>query len=237
MVAAKHGGSLLVRYGGSTWSVEVGRPRVAGRGAHIDISHERAMHRRLVAFDRVEGHWFVVNLLEHKRVTLSGRYQGGPAERVLMPGEETSLPSGHFRLSFRIGTELRHLDLEVPQQDAGALPMVTGQPPESTAFVFDPKLSPVLQLLAVALAELRLLDPSTSSPLPTRTDVTSRLGWTERQYRNALDRLCSRLYACGVNGVVGDENDKALDRRQVVVDVLVENQVITADHLELLPPY
>lgn len=229
-------GPLVVRWaGGPPRSLAPGGTYVAGRQGDLDLGDEPTMHRRVVSFTEVGGRWFVCNLLEGKRLTVTPRGTGGPV--TLPPGEDAPLPTGSARLSFRIGADLRTLDVVAPPPARpGAVPQSALRVRTATAAApLEVHLTPTLHLLAVAMAELQLLD-ARSSTIPTKAEVCERLGWSERQYDRSLVRLCEALAKAGVPGVVRDGEQLALQRQEVAVGALLDNGVVTYADLEVLPP-
>lgn len=228
-------GALVVRFDDREWLVAPGATKVAGRGAHLDLGSDPEIHRKVAAFASVGGCWFVVNLMgPPKRITVAGRDTGGAGPRFV--SDESELPPGRLRLSFRIGTVMRHIDVDVPERSldtSEVQALKTGTETKASAPRFE--ISPAQRRLAVALAELRLLDPTSTSPLPTKAEVCDRLQWSEKQYDNHLDALCRKLHMGGVEGVVGEGTKKATQRREIAVDVLLEGRIIDFDDLVLLP--
>jgi len=236
------GSALVIRYettaGAKTVRLTPGPMRVAGRGAYVDLGDEPTMHRSVAAFECIEGRWFVLNLLAPpKRLTIAGRHQGGLAPRLVAPREDAELPPGRLRLSFRIGADLRSLDVDVPPRPAVADTIPLDElAPRTRDSRLRIELKPARRLLAVALAELRLMDPTSSTPLPSKAEVRERLGWSDKSYDNHLDQLCAQLEAAGVQGVVGERGAEAARRREIAVEVLIENELIGVHDLDLLPP-
>ncbi|MEO7399096.1 MAG: hypothetical protein ABIW84_11070 [Ilumatobacteraceae bacterium] len=232
-------GPLRVGFAGRSWTLPPTEVHLMGRGGDIDLGDDLAMHREVAAFSVVAGRWFIVSRLEDKRLTVSGRDAGGPAPVALHYQDDLQLHEGRLRLSFRIGTELQTVDVDVPPRPASAgIPV-----PDSRRRVVvrtvaahpETSLTPSQRLLAVAMAELRLLDPRSTSPLPARSEICRRLGWTERQYFRHLEGVCLALHEVGVDGVVGTAQDPCDDRRENAVDALIETRSITFDDLRLLP--
>jgi hypothetical protein len=193
------------------------------------------MHRRVASFTAIGGRWFVMNLLRGKRLTITPRGSaGGPV--ALAPGDDAPLVPGSSRLSFRIGADVHVVDVVAPEpvRSEGAVPTATART-ATDHLGLDVRLTPTLKLLAVAMAELQLLDRRSTS-IPTRVEVCARLGWSAKQYERNLDRLCELLGQAGVPGVVKQGDTPALRRQEIAVEVLLDNGELSFDDLELLPP-
>jgi hypothetical protein len=206
-----------------------------GRGADVDLGDRDGMHRRVAALAAVGGRWFLGNLLPGKRLTMTPRGTGGGPVAVAA-GEDEPIPVGSSRVSFRIGPDLAWFDVEAPTPSER---LGTVVPPASAATATDlvgleVSLTPALKLLAVAMAELQLLDRR-STTIPTRSEVCARLAWSDKQYERNLDRLCEVLAGAGVRGVIKEGDTPALQRQAVAVEALLDNAELTYDDLALLP--
>jgi hypothetical protein len=228
--------TLRAEFEERTWDLLPGRLYIAGRSADLDLSSELEMHRRVASFNVEADRWWVMNLLSGKRLTISGQGSEGAAPQVVNPNEDLVLPPGNLTVNFRIAFDVRQMTLVVPPivRSIG-LPATEAAGTATIAPAIVVGLSPKLRLLAVTLAERRLRDPSSRDPLPSAADVRARLGWSEKQYATNLDRLSEELATVGLDGVLGTATDKALRRREIAVDFLVETGVLSVDDLRLLP--
>ncbi len=226
---------LRAEFEGRTWDLLPGRLYIAGRSADLDLSSELEMHRRIASFNVEAERWWVMNLLVGKRLTVSGEGTEGVAPQVVNPNEDLVLPPGRLTVNFRIAFDVRRLVLDVPPVERGLQMPQEAAGAATVAPTVVVGLSPKLRLLAVSLAEHRLRNAASKDPLPSASAVRARLSWSEKQYSNNLDRLCEELAAVGLDGVLGTTTEKALRRREIAVDFLVETHVLSVDDLRLLP--
>lgn len=91
------------------------------------------------------------------------------------------------------------------------------------------------RLLLAALAEVRLSDPlAPMTAMPPNLSVAHRLGWSPRKLDRKLDYLCRRLAERGVPGLRGEKGQEAVDRRERLVDHVVNVGLIDHRDLEAL---
>ncbi|MEM9566094.1 MAG: hypothetical protein AAGA93_25970, partial [Actinomycetota bacterium] len=85
----------------------------------------------------------------------------------------------------------------------------------------------------LALAEIRLLDPSTVE-VPTNRSAAARLGWRLTKFNRKLDNVCIKMANAGVPGLHGDLGALAVKRRERLVDYAVGSHLVSVDDLALL---
>jgi hypothetical protein len=217
---------LTVRFVDQEVVLEPGEDLVFGRGAELDIDSNPYLHRRVGRFVHADGVWWLENLSTwgHLAVLAHNATSSIGAEgRAALVAPETVV---HF--------------------EAGAcryeLTAVLGEPvplPQAAHRVADPnatvRVAPVpltdeQRLMVVLMAEPRLRDPLTRTPLPTNRSIADRLGWSLTKLNRKLDYLCQKLTAANVPGLARSRDDRANDRRERLVEHLISTgQVTTAD--------
>lgn len=225
---------LVVEFLGEEYLVPPRETFTFGRSADLVVDDNRHLHRRLGRFDHVDGLWWLHNI--GSAVTIEVLDRNSPSRLSLAPGSTMALVFEEASLRFRAGSAAYELIVDVPlappRATDGSLP--TG-PGDGTRTVTGAELTftPDQLRCIVALAEPRLLDPSTTE-LPTNRAAAGRLGWKLTRFNRKLDNVCTKLGNAGVAGLHGDLGSLAVKRRERLVDFALSANVVTVDDLALL---
>jgi len=204
---------------------------VFGRGAALDVDSNPFLHRRVGRFVSDGRYWWVENLNGWTSINVASE-----GRRVMLqPHGRVALVHQHSVVQFEAGSceyEL-HAHLagvpELPPAEPGDLDDVTA--------TFQPAELPLTEeqrLLVTALAERRLRHPHAEHRrLPSNQELAEPLGWTISKFNRKLDWLCEKLHRIGVSGLRGGSR-RAVDRRDRLVQYMVDNGHVTPADLDLL---
>jgi len=226
---------LIVEFLGEEYPVPSDRPFSFGRSADLVIDDNRHLHRRLGRFDHVDGLWWLHNV--GSAVTIEVVDRNSPSRLTLAPGSTMALVFEEASLRFQAGSTGYEINVDVPlapPEPAGPEPSGSdGGEGASTVTGAELTFTPDQLRCILALAELRLSDPSTVE-LPTNRAAAARLGWKLTRFNRKLDNVCTKLGRAGVAGLHGDLGSLAVKRRDRLVEFAVSAQIVTADDLALL---
>jgi len=228
--------ALIVEFCGDERTLEPGEELTFGRAADLVIDENRYLHRVLGRFAYSKGSWWLTNLGSAIPLTVSDL--GGPSFSRIAPGSTVALSFDSATVGFEAGGAIYELRVDVLGASAADPDDVDpdGWSDEITTTAASLPLTDEQRLLLVALAEARLLDPSSTIDLPTNRQIAARLGWTITKYNRKLDGLCRKFGEAGVSGLHGTSDALARDRRVRLVDHVIHAGVVTADDLPLLTP-
>ena len=224
------GATLRVAIGDEAVGSE-GDPITFGRQADLIIDESnRFLHRVVGRFVCREGLWWVQNHSSRGSLTLESL---DTASRLdLGVGGQFPVPGGSFLVAFGAGKANYELEcwamapneLRVAWDAASALG-------DGTLEFGRIPLTSEQHLLCIALAESRLLGHMV---IPSNVETAARLGWSITKFNRKLDYVCGKFATAGVRGLRGDRVDLAADRRRVLVDHVIKQQLVSIDDLGLL---
>ena len=217
---------------GEVRTLDPGHDLLFGRGADLDVDDNPRLHRNLGLIEHVDGWWWLSNVGRAIPIQVFDLGSGGTT--VLPPGTRCVLGSPDVLVVFEAGATRYEIAVRQPDLPTTELPDLSAASVTATLTHDDLPLNEEQRTLLVALCESRLLDPTGPLVLPTNTSVAARLGWTTTKFNRKLDYLCDR---CARHGVAGLRRDggRATDRRRLLAEWALVNQVVTAEDLRLLP--
>jgi len=230
------GSTLTIDFAGEIHVLSPGDELTFGRGKtnDLEVDSNPRLHRKFGHISYRDGNWWLRN--NGNRLAITVLDQASPSSSNVTPGRETSLTFIRSTVRFKAGSSTYELLLELP------LPAVEAHQAVATENdIFAPTIDqshlPLVgnqRLLAVALAEYKLLNPHKPLTVPTNKTIAHRFGWSTTTYNRKLDRLCKNYALAGVSGLVGGPGQVALDRRTKLVEHLVSSGSVTLLDLDLL---
>lgn len=210
-----------------------------GRHADLSIPGNPHLHRRLLLIQNVDGVWWVSNTGANIIVRIYD--DRSPSSIKLAPDSSVPLgfPAGTMRFdagssSYEVGFRLP----AAPEVARGLLNGVLSETGQVTAGVEDLHLNIEQRMMVVALAENRLRNPdAVLADIPANRNVAMSLGWTLTKFNRKLDNLCLRLDRRGIKGMRGDVASLASNRRELLVEYLINQGVIDSGDLDGLDDY
>jgi len=230
MTEAKRGSRLSLDYCGEWFHVDAGDRLTVGREGDLQVDDNPFLHRLLLAFEEIDGLWWVTNTGSRLSATVCDASTG--AQSWLPPGARLPLVFAVTTVVFTAGPTtyelLVHVDRPTytePQRDP-----VSGDTTIGTV-----QLTVSQRQLIVALAEPMLRrEGSTVSEIPSSAQAAERLGWALTRFNRKLDNVCDKLDKQGVAGLRGGPGRLASNRRTRLVEYAVGSRLVTADDLVLL---
>ncbi|MFV0316496.1 MAG: hypothetical protein ACK5O2_05975 [Microthrixaceae bacterium] len=223
-------GSLFVEFLDESYEVEEGEAFTFGRDARLVVDSENLhLHRVLGTFMQHNDMWVLHNVGRHLTMVVSD----SQSRTELAPGGFLPLLSEEFTVSFSAGPARYELSGRLPGVEipAGVDTFVTDTLERTT-----PDLNSEQRMLVACLAEPLLAgDADWPTSIPSNAEVADRLGWTRYKLNRKLDYLCSKVNRHGVDGVAGNADRRATQRRVRLVEYLVGCRVITSEDLGELP--
>jgi hypothetical protein len=223
---------LVVEYCGESYSCAQGNQFTFGRSGDLVIDDNHFLHRIIGICAEKSGWWWLTNVGASLPLHLQAKVGG--ASITLSPGGSVPLVLGPTDVRFTAGVTTYELLLDAPWVSEQIVPRFVADG-FTTIDAADMPLSSEQLLLLVALAESRLRKGPTAE-LPSNQEVVERFGWTTTKFNRKLDGLCVKFARRGVSGLVGEQSRLASQRRQRLVDHVINSGMVTADQLVLLPP-
>jgi hypothetical protein len=226
-------GNLIVDFCGEIHEVTPDRVFSFGRAADLNIDDNRYLHRVMGTCFSRDGWWWLHNAGANLPLRLEG--QVGSSSMTLSPGGVVPLVLGPMTVRFAAGGTSYELSVEAQEVDP-AVPLSSSASSggDTTIDAADMPLTSEQLLLLVALSEARLTR-GPGAEVPSNQDIIDRFGWTTTKFNRKLDNLCSKFSRRGVDGLVGGAGKIAGNRRQVLVEHVVNSGMVTVDQLPLLP--
>ncbi|MEM9566631.1 MAG: hypothetical protein AAGA93_28680, partial [Actinomycetota bacterium] len=169
---------LVVEFLGEEYPVGAGQQFSFGRSADLVIDDNRHLHRRLGQFEHADGLWWLHNV--GSAVTIEVVDRNSPSRLTLAPGATMALVFEESALRFQAGSTAYELCVDVPmtppEADGPIIDGATGGEGTRTVTGSELSFTPDQLRCVLALAEIRLLDPSTVE-VPTNRSAAARLGW------------------------------------------------------------
>ncbi len=221
--------SIEVWFGGDRRQLATDDTLTIGRNADLSLADNPHLHRKLMLIQHVDGVWWVSNVGTSVIVRIYD--DRSPSSIKLAPGSTVPVgfQAGTMRfdagsLSYEIGFHLSStpdLSNEISNESG-----------HETVGVKDLHLNLEQRMMVVALAENRLRNPdAVLADIPANRNVAMSLGWTVTKFNRKLDNLCLRLDRRGVSGMRGDVASLASNRRELLVEFLINQGVIDVDDL------
>ena len=225
---------LVLEFLGSAHEVEPGDELTFGRHGDVVIDDNRHLHRILGRLAHREGAWWIGNV--GSAIPMQVADGDGSSFTRLAPGASVPLSFAWTKVSFEAGGCSYELDIRIepvaPSLDGGV--DLDDDFSEATATALSLPLSPDQRLLLVALAERRFRPIGTDDSLPTNRQVAHQFGWTITKFNRKLDSVCRKFARAGVRGLQGTNDGVARDRRQRLVDYVVDSGIIDGGDLDAL---
>lgn len=227
--------TLTINFVGDPIVMEPGEQLIFGRDARLrlDEGDNRYLHRSAGKFLWYGEMWWLENL--GRSIELVLRDVSGVDEKSIRPAhppEPLTRQAGVVWLSS--GT--RQYQLEYTQSRDPLPPR--SQPPvfdgERTWTLENVALGECQRLLLTALAERRLRGERSPSALPRNKDVAIRLGWPITTFNRRLDGLCTLFTDVGIDGLIGSEEQRATNRREILVEHVLQKHLIKPADLSRL---
>lgn len=211
-----------------------GEPVTFGRQGDLVVDEaNRFLHRIVGRFVRRDGLWWLQNHCRRGALRLESEVHGARIE--VRPGGQVPVPGGSFVVTFTAGQANYELECwaDVASTDGSVAwgGGGTANDPDGTLDFGRIPLTAEQHLLCVALAARRLAG---DDGLPTNHEVAAALGWSITKLNRKLDYVCARFDRAGVAGLRGAPGDLATDRRRVLVDHLLGQQLVTVEDLGLV---
>ncbi len=205
------------------------------RSTDLQIDDNPRLHRQLGRLRYHGEQWWLDNIGSRMLLTLHDRHS--PSSTVLAHGSTTPILFAQSSVRFSAGGISYELDLDIETAEQTDADDARSHFLTTSNTTIDPlavRLTDKQRLLLAALCEHTLHSPSTVILIPANKAVAARLGWSITTFNRALDRLCAKLAASGVRGLVGSAGLLATDRRRRLVEHAIETGLITAHDLTLL---
>ena len=221
----------MVEFLGEEYLVPPDRTLTFGRRADLVIDDNRHLHRQLGRFDHVDGLWWLHNT--GSALTIEVLDRNSPSRLALAPGSTMALVFEEACLRFQAGSTAYEMQVDVPLAPPRPATSVPGTDGTRTVTGAELSFTPDQLRCILALAEPRLLDPSTVD-LPTNRAAAQRLGWKLTRFNRKLDNVCTKIGDAGVAGLHGDLGSLAVKRRERLVDFALSANVVDVGDLALL---
>lgn len=216
-----------------THHLEPGDSLTFGRAAMAVIDAENPYMHRVVGRLYVDRWcWWLHNAAEHMPMSMIG---DDDRLKTLPAGASEPLTTVQGTIRFYAGTVGYEAtwELERPLVSADQHPG-TVEEDTVTAEFGRVRLSADQRRMMTLMAERRLRDPGRPNPIPANAEIAARCGWTLKQFDRKLDYLCRRLADSGVLGLRGRPGTEAANRRERLLDHVLNNGLITIDDLAFI---
>ncbi len=205
-----------------------------GRQGDVVIDDNKYLHRILGRIVYRDGTWWLGNV--GTAIAMQVADGDGQSYTRLAPGASVPIAFPWTKVTFEAGGASYELDIRiegsVPDLELDGLDREFSEATETAVSI---ALSDDQRLLLTALAESRLR-PTGDDALPTNRQVASRFDWTITKFNRKLDSLCRKFSRAGVRGLQGTSDGVARDRRQRLVDYVLDAGIIGVDDLTRLDP-
>ena len=231
--------NLILEFVGEEYVVVPGRQLTFGRQGDVVIDDNKHLHRILGRVANRDGIWWIGNV--GSAIPMQIADGEGSSFTRLAPGASVPISFASTKVTFEAGglsyeldirTDTSAPDLDDPDDVDG--PELGNDFNEATETAVSLPLSPDQRLLLTALAESRLRPTASADALPTNRQVATSFGWSITTFNRKLDSLCRKYARAGVRGLQGTNDGVARDRRQRLVDYVIDAGIIDTDDLAAL---
>lgn len=222
-----------VEFCGEVYTLDSAQPFTIGREGDLVVDSNRFLHRHFLQVCSVDNFWWLTNIGSKLSVTVvsgEGSVQAwlGPQGRLPLVFAKTSVWFTAGATTYEI---MIHLD-EAPFTTTPAVdPHENVEPTTSLTAALTPEQ---MEMLVVLCQPLLAKEVATPSEIPTSALAAERLGWSLTKFNRKLDLVCEKLAAGGVQGLRGDSDRLAVNRRSRLVEYAIATRMVTKADLSLL---
>jgi hypothetical protein len=222
---------ITVDFAGEVLTRAPGERLTVGRAADLEIDDNPYLHREFLAFEHIDGMWWVHNVGSRLAAYLTD--EAGLMRSTLAPGARLPLVFRMTLVTFAAGETLYELIVTVPTTAYEPRIGLDGSSGDTTITPGSFTESQLVALLALAEPVLRRAG-SGAGEIPSTQRAASRIGWTPKRFDKKIENICDKLTAAGVRGLRGGPAKMAANRRLHLVEYAVSTRLVTPDDLPLL---
>lgn len=222
---------LKIEFCGEWYSIEHPNDFHIGRESDLVIDDNPYLHRRFLRIYEDFGMWWLTNVGNLLSATVTD--DTGQVQAWLAPGARLPIVFPQMHVLFSAGSTTYEFTI-FSQEDYFSTSAALGGSAGSTTI--EPiALTSSQRLLIISLAEgmLRQTTPGRGE-VPSSAEAAARLHWSMTTFNRKLDNVCDKLDRIGVQGLRGDKENLATNRRLRLIEYAVASRLVTQDDLYLL---